>query len=222
MCLFRNLALVALFRSGYIHEICNGPSMEDNKRALIHLFAHLFGRQHVPSAFLSEEYRDQVIKKSPSRVILQPMPERARRVLVDHDREILRVFTDYARTYASSHRDDLADVLPLSKTDLGAHADARNSASPFQRRLKETALTTTVRSPFVATSGHSDQFETVEELTDTARAGLHLYSHAIPSMGYLTGTRAGRGIDVAQPLNAYLLDFYMHGEFIQRRLNARS
>jgi len=48
-------------------------------------------------------------------------------------------------------------------------------------------------------------------LTRTCRSGLHLNEHAIPSMSSITGV-PGQTSDGTFALNAYLLDFYTHGQ----------
>lgn len=201
-----NLALVALFRAGVIHRICNQDSTEKAKREFIILMAHLFGRRRLPHAYTTQANLKDIVKRSPSIVILPPMPIFARKALIDHDAEILRVFMGYALTYAEQHEDDLGPEhqLPLSKIEYPLPSTT-GGHSLFQDTLRNTAIAGTARSPFVATSGHSDHFHNVDELITTARAGLSLNRHAIPSMEHLTE----EGID---PLNAYLLDFYAHGQ----------
>ncbi|OBZ67833.1 hypothetical protein A0H81_12109 [Grifola frondosa] len=81
---------------------------------------------------------------------------------------------------------------------------------PFPSHLQSTAVKAVARSPFVANSGHGDDFKTVNELTSTARRGLHLNEYAIPSMQQFTAI-PGQGNDFFA-LNAYLLDFYTHGQ----------
>lgn len=51
---------------------------------------------------------------------------------------------------------------------------------------------------FASNSGLDDEFSSVEELTRTARSGLHLNGDSIPSFDY------------AAPINAYGLDYWLH------------
>jgi len=60
------------------------------------------------------------------------------------------------------------------------------------------------RSLFVATSGHNDTFSDVGELARTVRHGVHLNKHSIPTVEYI--------LDPKLPLNAYLYDFFIHGQ----------
>jgi len=117
---------------------------------------------------------------------------------------ILNVFRSYAFVYASERLkdDDPLDVLPLSGNLPHDSRHADNSL--FSKSLASTAVHLTVRCPFIATSGHNDKFHTATELACTARRGLHLNAQAIPALDHLT--------DGTQPLNAYLFDFYQHGQ----------
>jgi len=205
-----NLALVALLRSGVIHKICAQPSLRLAKRDFILLMAHLFGRRLLPSACVKEEYITEVVKKSPSMVILPPLSEAAREVLKDQDREILRIFTGYALTYGSQHDTDLGpdNVLPLSKRNMSGTTE--DEQSPICHHLHSTAIRVVARSLFVANSGHDDHFNSVHDLARTARRGMNLNEHLIPSFQDITAqTRRGDG---NYALNAYLLDFYTHGQ----------
>ncbi|KAG0695373.1 hypothetical protein DFH29DRAFT_984966 [Suillus ampliporus] len=205
-----NLALVALLRSGVIHKICAQPSLRLAKRDFILLMAHLFGRRYLPSACMKEEYIMDVVKKSPSMVILPQLSKTAREVLIEQDREILEIFTGYALTYGSQHHEDLGPdhILPLSKIDISGSAE--DEPSLIRDHLHHTAIRVVARSLFVANSGHDDHFESVHDLARTARRGMNLNEHIIPSFDDITG-QTNRG-DGKYALNAYLLDFYMHGQ----------
>lgn len=202
-----NFALIALMRRGVIHRVCNQASTEQAKRDFMLLMCHIFGRRPLPSIYASESVRT-LLDKSPSKVILSHMPRGARDVLLQHDREILQIFTCYALAYAGKvgemHGTD--NRLPLSNLEF----KGKPSTSAFRAYLADTHLKVTARSPFVANSGHGDQFDTVTELARTCRSGLRLNEHGVPSMERFT-------LDPDEekdtlPLNAYLLDFYIHGQ----------
>jgi hypothetical protein len=206
-----NLALVALLRGGVLHKICGRSSIIDAKRNFIILMAHLFGRKNLPTSYTTDENIKLVIKNSPSIVVLPPLPKIAHKVLIEHDREILRVFTGYALAYTTQYADQLGpdNELPLSKKHYSE--DPPVASTPFHQHLRETAIHVIARSPFVANSGHTDCFHSIKELTRTCRSGLHLNDNAIPSMGHITAI-AGQDSNETYALNAYLLDFYMHGQ----------
>jgi hypothetical protein len=205
-----NLALVALLRAGVLHKICGNRSTITAKQDFIILMAHLFGRRYLPRVYTTDENLKEIIRKSASKVILPKLNPRARKVLLTHENEILRIFESYALTYAEQNADQLGpdDELPLSKLRYSGTP----SSGTFRQHLHETRTPVVARSVFVANSGHGDAFESVSELARTTRTGLHLNEHAIPSMAGITALPGG-GDDVFE-LNAYLYDFYMHGQVV--------
>ncbi|KAG1725082.1 uncharacterized protein EDB91DRAFT_1267695 [Suillus paluster] len=205
-----NLALVALLRSGVIHKICAQPSLRLAKRDFILLMAHLFGRRYLPPAYMTEKYIMDVVKKSPSMVMMPPLSKAAREVLIEQDREILEIFTGYALTYGSQHDDNLGPdhILPLSKREISGIAE--DEPSLIRDYLRRTAIRVVARSLFVANSGHDDHFDSVHDLARTARRGMNLNEHIIPSFEGIT--RQSNQGDGDYALNAYILDFYMHGQ----------
>ncbi|RPD67074.1 P-loop containing nucleoside triphosphate hydrolase protein [Lentinus tigrinus ALCF2SS1-7] len=206
-----NLALVALLRHGVIHRICNQSSLITAKRDLMLLLSHLFGRRYLPKAYASPKFLQNIVRKSPSTVVLPPLSDDARRVLLRHEDHIKRVFTGYAVAYVAHHAEALGQdtKLPFSGKSL-CPGSTDLTPSPFTEQLRRTAISTVARSPFVATSGHGDEFGSVQELTETSRDGLHLNEYAIPSMRQFTSVPGQDNDEFA--LNAYLLDFYMHGQ----------
>jgi len=76
--------------------------------------------------------------------------------------------------------------------------------------LEQNSTPVVVRSLFVANSGHGDVFHSISELAATSRSGVHLNEHAIPSMEHFVASRKGYKGGFA--LNAYIYDFYMHGQ----------
>ena len=221
-----NFAFVTLLRHGVLHRICAKRSVIQAKRDFILLMSHLFGRRYLPRSYLKDENTADIIKSSASMVILPPLSEDARRVLVAHEEEILRIFTGYALRYGSECSAELGPDtrLPLSGTEIGGTPTSHTPAR-FGTWLQETALRVVVRSLFVANSGHDDRFVSVMELARTARRGLSLNEHATPSFVPILATPAGAGdknrkrrSKLHHPhahgfaLNAYILDFYTHGQ----------
>ena len=207
-----NLALVALLRAGVIHEICSNKSMIQAKQNLITLFCHLFGRRELPPIYKSKETLEAILRqtKSPSKVVLPPLDNNARKVLAEHDEQILEIFTSYASTFAIHNSTLLGDdnELPLSKLK---YAGSRNGVGgTFQQYLEQNSTPVAVRSLFVANSGHGDIFHSVSELATTSRSGIHLSEHATPSMERFIVSREEHKGRFA--LNAYIYDFYIHGQ----------
>jgi len=141
-------------------------------------------------------------------IVLPPLPKAVLNVLEDHNNLILRVFTGYAWTYASQNTPKLGsdDMLPLSNIRVTPSAPPPVETE-ICKRLGSTASTIVVRSAFVALSGHKDSFSSVRELCREARRGLHMNEHVIPSMDDILANN-----ESPFKLNAYLLDFYIHGQ----------
>jgi hypothetical protein len=201
-----NFALVALLRSGILHKISAQPSLIDAKRDIMALMCHLFGRRYLPKTYTTQKNLLEITRKSPSMVVLPPLWEDAQNVLREHDKEILRIFTGYALTFASQYPDRLGrdSQLPLSRIKYEGNAVGHDCG--FRQHLNETKISLTARSPFVANSGHGDDFKSVKELACTVRSKLNLNEHAIPSLANIVGEDDGFS------LNAYILDFYTHGQ----------
>jgi len=207
-----NLALVALLRAGVIHDICSNKSMIQAKQDLIILLCHLFGRRELPSIYTSKEHLEKILRltKSASKVVLPPLNHKARTVLSEHEKEILEIFTSYASTFTTHNLPRLGedDELPLSKLK---YAKPGNEVTGiFQQYLEQNSTPVVIRSLFVANSGHGDVFHSVSELAATARSGISLNEHAIPSLEHLVASREGYKGGFA--LNAYIYDFYIHGQ----------
>ena len=207
-----NLALVVLLRAGVIHKICSNKSMIQAKQNLLVLFCHLFGRRELPSAYTSKESLEAILRLtgSASKVILPPLDHRARTVLVDHEKQILEIFTSYASTLATHNSTHLGedDELPLSKLKYAGSGEGVGGA--FQRNLEQGSTPVFVRSLFVANSGHGDAFHSISELAATSRPGIYFNEHATPSMERFITSREGHRGGFA--LNAYIYDFYIHGD----------
>ena len=73
------------------------------------------------------------------------------------------------------------------------------------QELGRLAMQPQVRSTFVALSGHGDRFGSVRELCGTLRAGLYLDPQIVPVFELR---------DSSVPLNAFLLDFFKHGQMV--------
>ncbi|TFK24691.1 P-loop containing nucleoside triphosphate hydrolase protein [Coprinopsis marcescibilis] len=239
-----NLALVAIMRAGVLHSICTDTrtDIEGRKRNYILLMCHLFGRKYIRGVELDKAELEARRKKYPSEIVLPPMPSVALESLKLHAGEILQVFLGYARAYIEEHEDELevgkqqSDVLVLSGIKVEGDQQDRGE-SRLTSHLREGSIKVTVRSPFVATSGHGDTFDSVQELADTVRNGVHLNAHAIPCIDHIIAqgklaaanpsASSGSNLKEAQAsskileraakqddlrLNAYLYDYYVHGQ----------
>jgi ATP-dependent RNA helicase DDX60 len=186
----------AMFKRGYFHSICSTISQNPDKvcRELMLVMAHLFCRIYIErqdSSFLEK------VKHSASVVFLPPLPEKAEAVLRAHNEETLAIFTNYVDSYVNQHLLGQSDnKLPLTKLTIGA-----SETMPLPSFSNKPSA---IRSSFVALSGHGDSFSTISELCGTVRSDVFLAEAVVPYQKLASETTT--------PLNAYLYDFYRHGD----------
>ena len=196
-----SFAFHALLKEGYFHDLCAEIDENETKvlEELMIVMAHLFGRR--PCRQADQEYL-QIVKESSSVIFLPPMPKKAAAVLRKHNQETLETFTNYVKTFAAEHITEEEQHLPLTGIRVGGqtHTDGFGAFQP-QPSVK-------TRSAFVALSGHGDTFESIADLCDTTRQGIFLEKAIIPHLDIYPD-------ETESPLNAYLLDFYKHGDVTQ-------
>ncbi|KAF4550357.1 DEAD/DEAH box helicase-like protein 4 [Elsinoe fawcettii] len=200
-----SFAFHCLLKDGFFNKLCadfvsRGKSEPRILESLMLVMAHLFGRRFCRRA--DQEFVNEIVKKHSSYVFLPRMPAGAEESLRNHNAETLAVFSTYVKTFAEQHADKLGtdNTLPMTKVQVGGkEADVK-----VPEGIK-TLPPTTVRSAFVALSGHGDKFGSISELCRTARSGVWLEEAAIPHVALYPD-------DAQMPLNAYLYDFYKHGD----------
>lgn len=197
-----SFAFHTLLKDGYFNKLCagfkaEGPSEPRILDTLMLTLSHLFGRRHCRRA--DQEFVDEVVKRYSSHVFLPKMPKDAEKILMAHNSETLDVFSTYVRTFVEQHTERMGTdrKLPLTEMLVGG-ADAQVSGI-------DSLPATVVRSAFVALSGHDDEFKSIAELCRTVRDGVFLESSAIPHVALYPQ-------EAEMPLNAYLYDFYRHGD----------
>jgi hypothetical protein len=176
------------------------------------VLSHIFGREIV--RITDNEVMTDKIRRSPSVVYLPPMPKKAAAILREHNAQTLDIFTTYVKTFAEQHATGEELHLPLSKVSVGGSNDASENSNVHaigEAEKKEFDLSFLpilpaphARSPFVALSGHGDNFTTIADLCSSTRSGIFLESAIIPHLELHSD-------ESLAPLNAYLLDFFMHG-----------
>ena len=214
-----SFAFNALVKSGYLHELCAEVHHSQSKvsRTLMLVLSHLFGRHQCRSA--DTEYIERFVKKSPSIVFLPPLPPGASDALKKHNAETLQTFRTYVETFIDQHIHEPDHTLPLSGLKVGGGDDGGGGGggsgdnSKPDSTLDISSITpllsplppTKIRSPFIALSGHSDTFPTITSLCTTIRSGIFLEKSVLPTIDLYPS-------ESLTPLNAYLYDFYMHGD----------
>lgn len=194
-----SFAFHALLKEGYFHELCADINRNPERvlRTMMLVLAHLFGR--FPCRHADQEWIHQLVERSPSVVFLPALPDKAEAVLRKHNDETLDIFKTYVKTYVDQHIEEQDHFLPLTGIKCGG--DGPVSTNATLKPLPPTSL----RSAFVALSGHDDRFESISDLCRTVRSGVFLEESAIPYIAVSSFENDG------QPLNAYLYDFFRHG-----------
>lgn len=190
---------------------------------MILVLSHIFARRVTKE--VDDPVQAQLIKQSPSIVYLPPMPEEAAKILRDHNKQTLAIFSTYVKTFAAQHVKEEERYLPLTHTPVGAspsNTSTENGHVKTNGSVNGTANAPSVekdasfdflpslpapraRSAFVALSGLGDDFTNIEDLCSSTREGVFLESAVIPHLPIHPD-------ESKRPLNAYLLDFYQHGQ----------
>jgi superfamily II RNA helicase len=191
-------AFHALFREGVFHQLSEKMATNeiDTLRSLMLIMSHLFGR--VPMRAVDKESEKELIKRSASVVFLPKMPQDVASVLNKHNTEILATYQLYVETYIDQNCDQPNTTLPFTKVSVEPNRGAE--AVSLTTNLPPTKL----RSPFVALSGQGDHFDSISDLCGSVRDGVFLEKAVIPYLDM--------GEELSTPLNAYLYDFYQHGQ----------
>lgn len=187
-------AFHSLLKGGYFHHLCADIEEAPEKvmMEMMLVLTHLFSRKTVQR---SKAYEEE-LRKSPSMVFLPRLPEEAEKLLIEHNSETLSVFKSYVHSYISHSLGDKPDrTLPFTQTIVGQEKPATGNFldSP----------TTSIRSPFAALSGFTDDFKSIRELCSSVRSDVFLEESAIPYIPIWPH-------DTKTELNAYIYDFYKH------------
>ncbi|KKK19142.1 hypothetical protein ARAM_001410 [Aspergillus rambellii] len=189
----------ALLSNGYFHQLCKGIRRrpEQTLLDLMLVMSHLFGRYHLRPSVL--ESRGVMSKRSTSVVILPALPGKATKILDAHNKKTLSIFSAYVSTFIDQHIQDSDCILPLTGIKCGGDQPAED----ISKRM-EFLPPNRVNSAFVSLSGHLDGWDSIPQLCKMVRSGVWLEQAVIP---YAEASPA-KG---QAPLNAYLYDFYKHG-----------
>ncbi|KJK73724.1 helicase [Metarhizium anisopliae BRIP 53293] len=194
-------AFHSLLKGGYFHELCGGIHRKPQEvlLQLILVLAHLFCR--VPLRSVSDEATKNIIHRSPSVVVLPPLPERAEMILCEHNHETLHIFRNYVSSFVDQHLQGQQDnQLPFTKHRV----QGKNGKGALA--LIDPLPPTKLRSSFAALSGFNDEFQSIHDLCTTVRDGVFLEESAVP---YIPIHPNG---DVRLHWNAYIYDFFKHGD----------
>lgn len=127
--------------------------------------------------------------------------KKAAEILNNHNRRVLDIYTGYVSTFVDQHVHDGDRRLPFSEAICGGDKSAVE-LGVFRPKSPKSRIT----SPFYALSGHNDQWNTVSDLSEMVRKGVWLEESVIPYVAVSAESH---------PLNAYLFDFFKHGNVQQ-------
>ncbi|KAJ5927797.1 hypothetical protein N7466_006753 [Penicillium verhagenii] len=194
-----SFAFHALLSSGYFHRACKDIHSKPQKtiRKLMLVMCYIFKRYPLRQSTL-ESYRAPN-KKTSSIVILPDLPKEAAKVLRAHNHQVLDTYTGYVSTFIDQHVTTRDRHLPFSNFKCGGDKSAAELGVMDTESINSAPKIT---SPFYALSGQGDSWGTVADLCETVGNGVWLEESAIP---YVPGPSK------THPLNAYLYDFFRHG-----------
>lgn len=222
-----NLLMSYFFLSDTINDVCN---QVDNQQARINnlflLLCHIF--RPIPVT----PYLASLIKQSEldanSLIVLPSLHDNHQSLLQSYNSQIIQQFVkcilaaheihdDEEEEEASSDENNNSSssrraVLPFSGIFVGCKSNYfnENVLSKFPdsltSKLHKSTRKVVIRSPFVALSGHSDEFQSAQELTDTCNLSLPIDIDQIPA--FSVQDIRGRNLH----LNAYAWDFLKHGK----------
>lgn len=199
-----SFAFHALLISGYFDELCKHIGNEKKRpkilRTLMLVMSHLFARVPLRKSVL-ESYRTAE-KQSSSIVILPPLPEEACKILHAHNSQVLDIYSGYVSTFVDQHVQGYDRSLPFSGVKCGGD----KSASELGLSQVHNHTAPKITSPFYALSGKNDSWETVSDLCESIRSDVWLEASVVPYVPVASESH---------PLNAYLLDFFKHGNIKQ-------
>lgn len=151
----------------------------------------------VPMICAELHFESVVTTSMKTQQLVEAWPPSLRR----HNQTALAAITDYLVCFAESYKEELSSdtLLPFSNLSV----EPQGVAQSCPEALAKHSLNVKIRSLFVAASGHGDTFSSLEELYGTVRHGIYVNKSMVPTFD----------LPEDGSLNAYLLDFYKHGDF---------
>ncbi|CAG8674010.1 7842_t:CDS:2 [Gigaspora margarita] len=190
--------------AGVFHKICSIIRTNPMRmmEELMLILSHLFNRKKL--RIVDRKFYSAILKKYPSKIFLQKLPKETKNILKEHNKRILEIYTDYVIAFTRQNMENLGpdNCLPLSKFELPPKQLNDNAQKcNLIEKLNSMAIPFSDRSPFIAMCGSiGDEFINIEDLCEHIHHKIYLDLHSIPY------------IKIDENLNAYLLDFFSHGQ----------
>merc|ERR1712137_576539 len=207
-----NLLISYLFLCDAIDDIAN---QVDNQQARLNslflLLCHVF--RPIPVTAYLASHNSQVDEEANSLIVLPELKPEHVALLASYNRQIIQQFVKCL--LAAHEMEDTTtqqqSSLPFSEVPVGCSPAEfaeiiKSKPDSLVGKLNETARKIIIRSPFVSLSGHSDEFNSAQELADTCNLSLPIDIDQIPA----SSVQDIRGRYLR--LNAYAWDFLKHGK----------
>jgi len=183
-----NLAFCHLMQRGVLHTVCKktelGVISEDTMRDLLILLNFLFGRMKLHIP----SYQARKDSFTNSKVLLPPLAPQFEESLVEFNAGIDKTFAIYLNSAAKHYKEEEEAELPLS----GLSYKLGKTLGPAYDML----------SPFACLSGKDNSHVSKGEIqVIDSNVRSDLLADTIPK------------INLSDPLNGYVLDFYNHGVY---------
>ncbi|KAK5582857.1 hypothetical protein RB653_004446 [Dictyostelium firmibasis] len=182
-----NFSFVSLLKGGVFDNL---PTTEKEcDYYIIHILSYLFCVQNVPSVYV----------RSPSILVLPPLPQSVQNVIKDHNTRLLKTFSTYLyiyNQYLKTHN----DFLPFSNGSSLETTTTSTIVNKWNENLKELKPST-------------QNFKTSELLSGVFKvSNLKKLKTILGSNSYFS-TRILPYCDInGSPINSYLLDFFKHSQ----------
>eukprot|EP01080_Neovahlkampfia_damariscottae_P000273 gene273-6688_t len=190
-----NFVFARFLESKAMMNICekwrNPESSKDEiSKELLTIVAHMFNRY--PSD------KEETSLKSLDKDVVE--------MITNYNKESMKVYVNYLKTFSKTEIDSKKNYLPLSKT-LFESKDDEQLDHGILKNIKETSLDNKVRSPFMGLSGLDDNFNTTREIVDSRRSDIFVNEKVIPICEYKNV------FDEDIKLSSYIIHFYMSGDY---------
>ena len=219
---FAFLALLCHDDGRALKFLCR-PGRANREEIVLSILCNIFCQLRLPNSLAKRAKMDKA-STGPSKVVLDQLSEIGdyvdsdsrngdgsriregqwvKEILVEHASGALNALVSYTACFVHAYREEMGpDVtLPLSGCTFPQPIVQADLGERWRSLLLPPV---SVRSSFVALSGYSDIFSSVDELCETARSGLFLDPKMVPIFEPPD--------EDAGNLNSYLLDFYKHGQ----------
>ena len=215
---FAFLTLLLADEGRSLKLLCS-PGRPNREEVVLSILCNIFCRQYLPKSVAHWAMNNRS-ETGPSCVVLDGLSkigdlvrmdgktiregQLVKNILQEHNAQAIKTLTEYTACFVTAYRQELGpDKLPFSDGRLAEDVQV-DEVSPGAEWQSLVLPRVSVRSHFVALSGHCDEFSSIQELCETTRGGLFLDPKMVPIFDLHD--------EETTFLNSFLLDFYKHGQ----------